>query len=78
MLNGLELRADAVNERRKRIINRQGARSRMIEDVFNLTRRDAEVDGHDTGAHLRHTVIELEEAMAVERQHGNAVAATDA
>src|SRR5690242_19549505 len=78
MLDGFKLRANPIYERGHRGIHKEGACAGMIENVFDLVRRDAKIDGHVTGAHLRDAVIMLKVAMAVKREHGHAVTLAEA
>jgi len=49
----------------------------MIDDVLDLWWLQPKVYGYDNGAQLGYAEIELEEAMAVQREHGDAIASRD-
>ncbi len=71
---GLEL----LHQRREVIFKQQHARAGMIQDVFQLQRRQPDVQRHHDGARQHHSVIAFQQLMRVEAEIGDAVAALDA
>ncbi len=63
---------------RERRVGKDGHGLRVVDDVADLRGRDAEIYRHYHRADLRHGVVQLVEAVAVEGEHRHAVAAPDA
>ena len=78
MFYRFEARANGFDDRQKREVCYDCARARMIDDVLYLCGREAEVYRHDRRAELRHTVIKLKIAVAIEGENCHAVAVRDA
>ena len=50
----------------------------MIQDIFQLQRRQPDVQRHHDGVRQHHSVIAFEQLMRVEAEIGDAVAVLDA
>ena len=68
------LRADAVHGVEVVGMHADHARAAVLENIGEVVRGEAEVDGHDHGADLRHRVEGLQMRVGVRRDGGHAVA----
>ena len=72
------MRRELLDQRHENRIEEDVAIFGMVDDVLDLLRKQARIDGVQDAAAAGHAVVQLEMAIAVPGQRGDALAMTDA